>query len=279
MPKSEFSPARSIEQCRCCMGKMSYFSTAKILDFIAIYSICSKCSSIQVDNPVWIERAHSKAISNLDTGLVSRSLSASRIIATLLFLEGKKGSTGIDWGGGTGLLTRLLRDQGFRMLSYDRYSKAEHAIGFESTQLQLKEPATFMTSIECFEHLVSPIDAYKTISQNKQYFIFTTNVVSTPPPDPATRSWWYYVPESGQHITFISRDGMEEFRKILGFNHYVAFGDIHVMSRFKLRRITRLILSARVLRRLAILFVPEMLNKRFSLAVSDKAEITSRKLT
>ena len=90
MPNSEFSPAGSIERCRCCMGKTTYFSTAKILDFTATYSICSKCSSIQVDDPVWIERAHSKAISNLDTGLVSRCLSASRLISTLLFLEGKR---------------------------------------------------------------------------------------------------------------------------------------------------------------------------------------------
>ena len=77
------------------MGETSYFSSAEILDFTATYSICSNCFSVQVDNPVWIERAHSKAISNLDTGLVSRCLSASRLTSTLLFLEGKKRTKGI----------------------------------------------------------------------------------------------------------------------------------------------------------------------------------------
>ena len=96
-----------------------------------------------MDDPVWIERAHSKAISNLDTGLVSRCLSASRLISTLLFLEGKKVATGIDWGGGTGLLMRLLRDQGFQVRSYDKFAKAEHAEGFEASLEEAEEASTF----------------------------------------------------------------------------------------------------------------------------------------
>lgn len=279
MSDSEISQSVGLPTCRCCLGDTSYFSTSTILGFSAEYLICLKCSSVQVNNPIWIEQAHAKAISSLDTGLVSRCISASRLTATLLYLEGKKESKGLDWGGGTGLLTRLLRDQGFRVRSYDKYAKAEHAEEFESTQVQSEEPATFMTSIECFEHLVSPIDAFKTVSMKKEYFIFTTNVIATPPPDPAKASWWYYVPESGQHITFVSRKGMEEFRNILGFKHYLAFGDLHVMSRSKLRPITRIILGTRVLRGVAILLIPEILNKRFSLAVADKEEIATRKLT
>ena len=279
MSNGRISQSREFSICRCCLGETSHFSTTIILGFSAEYFICLNCSSVQVHNPIWIEQAHSKAISNLDTGLVSRCISASRLTATLLYLEGKKGSRGLDWGGGTGLLTRLLRDQGFRVLSYDKYAKAEHAEGFESTQVQSEEPATFVTSIECFEHLVSPIDVFKSVTQKKEYFMFTTDVIDTPPPDPAKATWWYYVPESGQHVTFVSRKGMEEFRNILGFTYYVAFGGLHVMSRSKLRTITRLILGTRVLRGLAILLIPEVLNKRFSLAVDDKAEIATRKLT
>ena len=232
-----------------------------------------------MNNPTWIEWSHTKAISNLDTGLVSRCISASRLTATLLFLEGKKGSIGLDWGGGTGLLTRLLRDQGFQIHSYDKYAKADHAEGFEASRIQSEEPATFMTSIECFEHLVSPIDAFKIVSQKKEYFIFTTEVINTPPPDPAKGSWWYFLPESGQHITFISQKGLEEFRKILGFDHYIAFGSLHVMSRSRLRVATRLCLGLRMIRRVAILIIPEILNRRFSLAVPDKSELAQRKLS
>jgi hypothetical protein len=220
--------------------------------------------------------AHAKAISNLDTGLVSRCLSASKLTSTLLFLEGKKGVKGIDWGGGTGLLTRLLRDKGFKVLSYDKYAKADHADGFEATLEQAEEEAVFITSVECFEHLVNPIDSYNKVTSNKDYFIFTTEIIATPPPDPATNSWWYFVPESGQHITFASKQGLDELRKILGFDHYVCFGSLHVMSRSKLRFATRLVLGVRSLRRIAFLVIPEIMNRKYSLTLADKAWLTSK---
>jgi len=276
MPNTEINAAGSIERCRCCLGKTTYFSSAMILDFTATYSICSKCLSVQVDNPVWIERAHSKAISNLDTGLVSRCLSASRLISTLLFLEGKTEATGIDWGGGTGLLTRLLRDQGFQVRSYDKYAKVEHAEGFEASIEEAEKASTFLTSIECFEHLVNPIVAYKYVTLEKEYFIFTTETIGTPPPDPAEKSWWYFVPESGQHITFASKQGLDEFRKILGFNYLINFGSLHVMSRSRLKFVTRLILGTRAIRSIAFLVIPEILNRRFSLAIADKASLTPK---
>ena len=258
------------------MGETSYFSSAEILDFTATYSICSNCFSVQVDNPVWIERAHSKAISNLDTGLVSRCLSASRLTSTLLFLEGKKRTKGIDWGGGTGLLTRLLRDQGFQVRSYDKYAKVEHAEGFEASLEEAEEPSAFITSIECFEHLVSPITAYNDVTLAKEYFIFTTETIDTPPPDPADKSWWYFVPESGQHITFASKKGLDEFRKILGFDYFISFGSLHVMSRSQLKFRTRLILNARTIRSIAFILIPEILNRKFSLAITDKGNLTPK---
>lgn len=276
LQKLESGHAASKERCRCCSGEASYFSSARILDFTATYSKCTKCASVQADNPTWIEKAHSKAISNLDTGLVSRCLSSSRLISTLLFLEGKRATEGIDWGGGTGLLTRLLRDQGFGVRSYDRYAKAEHAEGFEATLEEAEGTATFITSIECFEHLINPIDAYKEVTLRKEYFIFTTEIIDTPPPDPAERTWWYFVPGSGQHITFASKQGLDEFRKILGFNHYVRFGSLQVMSRSQLKFITRFVLGIRVIRGIAILLIPEFLNRRHSLALSDKADLTPK---
>ena len=278
LPNLESSQSKSTERCRCCLGETSYFSSAGVLDFIATYSICSKCSSVQAGNPVWIERAHSKAISNLDTGLVSRCLSASRLTATLLFLEGRKAAKGIDWGGGTGLLTRFLRDQGFQVRSYDKYAKAEHAEGFEATLEEAEEAATFITSVECFEHLVNPIDAYKKVTSKKEYFIFTTEIIDTPPPDPAEKMWWYFVPESGQHITFASKQGLDEFRKIVGFDHYVRFGSLHVMSRAQLRFVTRFVFGVRAIRSIAFLIIPELLNRRYSLAIADKAELTPKQV-
>ena len=276
MSHSESSDRSTLSQCRCCLGTTKYFSTASILDFSATYSICLNCSSVQVDNPKWIDESHSKAISNLDTGLVTRCVSAGRMISTLLFLEGKKQSKGIDWGGGTGLLTRLLRDQGFDVKSYDKYASADHAEGFEANLEEAEEAATFVLSIECFEHLVNPIDAFKSVTRKKDYFIFTTEIINTPPPDPAMASWWYFLPESGQHITFASRKGLDEFCKALGFENYKRFGSLHVMSKTKMKLVTRLVLGTKSIRGVALLIIPELLKNKFSLTNADKEELIRR---
>jgi hypothetical protein len=265
------------QRCRSCLGETVHFSKAKILNQTVDYLMCSNCSSVQVDSPNWINKVHKKAISNLDTGLVSRCISASKLIATLLFLEGRKLSTGFDWGGGTGLLTRLLRDQGFRVRSYDKYANAEHAEGFEANLQEVCGVGTFISAIECFEHLENPIEAFKKVTREKDYFFFTTEVIDTPPPNPAQLSWWYFLPDTGQHITFVSKNGLKEFRKILGFQYSESLGSLHVFSRKKLRLTTRIFLRTKLIRFILLLFVPLFLNKSFSLAISDKDKLITSK--
>lgn len=264
------------ERCRCCCGEMFYFSEARILDIKAIYLQCKNCSSVQVANPKWIAMAHSDAISDLDTGLVSRCVSASRLVSTILFLEGKQLASGTDWGGGTGLLSRLLRDQGYDVKSYDKYTKGIHTVGFNIDLNAAGEDADFIMAIECFEHLTDPIDTFKTVVQKKDYFIFTTNIITTPPPDPAEYSWWYFMPESGQHITFASKQGIEEFKNALGFANYMQIGNLHVMSKHSLKRLTKVVMSLRLLRGISIILVPEYLSRKYSLAGDDKKFMTPK---
>ncbi len=277
MKREKLESEKKGQRCRSCLGETVHFSKAKILNQTVDYLMCSNCSSVQVDSPNWINKVHKKAISNLDTGLVSRCISASKLIATLLFLEGRKLSTGFDWGGGTGLLTRLLRDQGFRVRSYDKYANAEHAEGFEANLQEVCGVGTFISAIECFEHLENPIEAFKKVTREKDYFFFTTEVIDTPPPNPAQLSWWYFLPDTGQHITFVSKNGLKEFRKILGFQYSESLGSLHVFSRKKLRLTTRIFLRTKLIRFILLLFVPLFLNKSFSLAISDKDKLITSK--
>jgi hypothetical protein len=265
--------AKKVE-CRLCGKEAVHFSSAAILTYVAEYFECVNCGSVQVDNPFWIELAHSKAISCLDTGLVSRCLSASRLIGTFLFLENQSGQKGIDWGGGTGLLTRLLRDQGYETQSFDSYADGTISEGFNATRAEVLQPATFLCAIECFEHLENPLREFTSATLGKEYFIFTTELIDSPPPNPANCEWWYYMPEAGQHITFATELGLKIFTQKLGFSNYFRFGSLHVMSRKEIRLRTRLIMSARLLRSAAILLIPEFLNRRFSLTWKDKEYLT-----
>lgn len=272
MPKSDLA-----KECRCCMGNLEFFSSAQVLSYKADYYQCANCGSLQIENPHWIGEAHSTAISDLDTGLVARCLSASRLIGVFLFLQGRDNWTGIDWGGGTGLLTRLLRDQGFDVLSYDKYIDGQHSKGFNIGSNGLNYSKDFLTAIECFEHLEDPIGLLRDAVAKKDYFIFTTEILKLPAPDPAKREWWYFMPESGQHITFASKVGLTEFSKHVGFNFLTSFGSLHVMSRKRIKFKTRILLKIRPFRQLLILIVPELLSKRHSLTLLDK-EFLSKKL-
>ena len=262
--------------CRSCDGDTRFFEFSKILEYEATYTICTKCSSVQVENPTWLEYAHSKAISIFDTGLVFRCLSASRLISCLLSYEGKLRAKGIDWGGGTGLFTRLMRDKGFDVSSYDIYATAEHAAGFEANKEDFSKNLCFITSIECFEHLLSPIEQFRLATSNAEYFFFTTEIIKTPPPSPKNNEWWYFMPDSGQHITFISSLGINNFKQELGFDYYVSFGSMHVFSRKKLKLRTRFFMQIRVSRILSILLIPEFLSKKFTLTLSDQNELMKK---
>jgi hypothetical protein len=259
--------------CRCCGGVTTFFSSAVVLTHHAIYTKCTDCQSVQVESPFWIVDAHAKAISQLDTGLVARCLSVSRLVGVLLLLEKKRTGNGFDWGGGTGLLTRLLRDQGYQVLSHDKYADGIHAEGFIASDSQIRGNGTFVTAIECFEHLTDPIGEFSNLVSNKEYFIFTTELIGSPPPNPANQEWWYYMPASGQHITFATSEGINSFKKIIGFDHYVRVGNLHILSRLKLKFLTRVVLRFKISRSLAILVIPEILNRRFALTFIDKDQL------
>lgn len=266
----------SINTCGVCKGRLEFFSSGDILEYTAEYWQCSSCSSVQVLEPFWAEEAHSRAISILDTGLVSRSIVASRFVGVLIFLEKKLDSKVLDWGGGVGLLARLLRDQGIDTYSYDKYAEGFLVEGFTIPEKNVSEEFEFLLSVECFEHLISPVKTFEKITSDKNYFVFTTELISTPPPDPREKSWWYYMPESGQHITFASARGIRSFAIKLGFDYYIQVGNLHILSKRRLRSITRVILKNRIFRKIAMVVVPEILFRRSSLIWNDSLKLQGK---
>ena len=259
--------------CRFCFTEVTYMSTAPILRYQGTYSKCLNCLSVQVTNPFWLKEAHTNAISKLDTGLVARCVSASSIIGAVLALEGVHSSHGVDWAGGTGLLTRLLRDQGFRVYSFDKYAEPIHAHGFELNSDEAVAPATFISAIECIEHLENPIEELIRYTATKEYFFFTVDLISEKTPDPSKNEWWYYLPESGQHITFPSAKGLSFLGQSLGFSYYFRIGSMHVLSRKKLRLKTSVLMRFRILRRLMFIIIPIILTKRYSLTTGDQKNL------
>jgi hypothetical protein len=259
--------------CRFCFSAVEYFSTAPVLRYQGEYFKCPNCLSVQVTNAFWIEEAHTNAISKLDTGLASRCISAANMIGTVLALEGLCFSRGVDWAGGTGLLTRLLRDQGFKVFTFDKYAEPLHANGFELTAIEARSEANFISAIECIEHLENPIEELGRYTSTKELFFFTVDLISEETPDPSRNEWWYFLPESGQHITFPTAKGLSFFGNTLGFNHYFRIGSMHVLSRRKMKLRTRALMRFKLIRRLLFIFLPIALSKRYSLTSLDQRNL------
>jgi hypothetical protein len=262
--------------CRFCSLETVFFCAAPILNHIGQYFKCSNCSSVQVVDPFWLEEAHSSAISKFDTGLASRCISSANLIGTLLKLEGKESSTGIDWAGGTGLLTRLLRDQGFKIQSHDKYAHPVHAVGFEATDTHAKSDVVFVSAIECIEHLENPVDEIYDFTEAKDYFFFTIEIISPKTPDPSKMEWWYYMPDSGQHVTFPTLRGINFFKERLGFQYHFKVGSLQVFSKRRLKVITRILLKTRISSRLLIVIIPLINSRKYSLTNQDQKDLIAR---
>jgi hypothetical protein len=192
---------------------------------------------LQISDAPWLSLAHTTGISNTDTGAASRSISVAKLVIAFFKLQHHLNNSGIDFGGGTGLLTRLLRDSGFKVTSFDPYSSQFFSSGFQATLQDLKKEKTFLLAIECIEHLENPFEIFQDVLSNKQFFMFTTETNSTPSQSPnSINPWRYFSPKEGQHISFASSMGLQFFRERLGFDHYVKINELHIFSRQKISR-------------------------------------------
>lgn len=192
--------------CRICESNSDFFARAKILNKYEVsYFRCVTCGFVQTEDPYWLEESYRKPIDISDTGVLIRNISMSKIVSTLLyFLFDRKGSY-LDFAGGYGVFTRLMRDTGFDFNWHDPYSTNIFARGFEYSE-RIKR-VELITACECFEHFVKPIEEIENMLRISRNIFFTTEIFPTSNPKPG--EWWYYGLSHGQHVSFYSRRSLE----------------------------------------------------------------------
>lgn len=191
----------------------------------APYDQCSSCELLQVRAPHWLDEAYASAINQADTGILFRNLAIADALAALLPRLGGGGPY-LDFGGGLGVLVRLMRDRGFDFRWSDRYAANELARGFEYTDSDL--PCSAVSAFEVLEHVEDPV-AFVTealAAGRSRTLIFTTDLHQGPAPPP---QWWYYARETGQHITFYSRRSLEALADRFGLR-LVSNGWMHMLT-------------------------------------------------
>lgn len=185
--------------CRLCGSPTVHQFDKRLLNQHEVgYHQCTHCGATQTDAPHWLAEAYVDQNEQFDTGQVTRSLINAAVLNCLLNACQLGANTRVvDYGCGSGLLVRTLRDTGVDIWGYDRYSKPRLALGFQTPDI-----AGFdvINLCEVVEHFDRPREAFDEIfASNPKLVLIQTGISAKVSPE-----WEYLVPEHGQHIFFLS---------------------------------------------------------------------------
>lgn len=226
------------ESCRLCGGTTAVVFRCRVLQRYEVeFRRCEDCESLQTERPYWLKEAYSSAIASMDTGAVERNLvcqAAITCVATVLRLKGRV----LDYGGGPGLLCRLLRDRGHDAYAYDKYAQPAYAGAFSVDQAHAGiEPIDLLCAIEVFEHFDDPANQLAELfALRPEVFVATTI-----PYTGEDKDWWYLSADTGQHVFFYSKKALKAVAAKFGYI-YIEVGAFHIFSKSPVSRIRELMI-------------------------------------
>lgn len=215
--------------CKVCGANSTACMEAQLLgEYNVVYYQCNSCQFIQTEDPYWLKKAYSSAITSLDIGLVQRNEVAAGIVQSIISRWFDPKGRFVDYGGGYGMLVRMMRDRGFDFYRYDTHCENLFANTFDAQPSEI--PAyTLLTAFEVFEHLVDPKVDLALMLQYSPNLLFSTEVQ---PLNwiPKSDSWWYILPETGQHISLYSTKSLKLLAEQHGLNYISGQNNMHLMS-------------------------------------------------
>jgi len=212
--------------CKICNHETKNIFTAKILNKHNIkYYYCEYCGFL----PYWLQEAYNSPINIVDTGVMARNIGSSKTTAVILYFLFNPHGKYLDFAGGYGFFTRLMRDIGFDFYWHDPYSPNLVARGFELKSNSFKYE--LITSFESLEHFVEPIKEIESMIQFSDNTLFSTELLPSfiPKPD----EWWYYGLEHGQHISFYSYRTLKYIAQKYNMNINSNGRNIHILTKNK----------------------------------------------
>lgn len=214
------------QRCKICGARSTVFDQAQLLRKYRVqYFRCSSCGFIQTEEPYWLAEAYSAAIASQDVGIMQRNLMNAEVTTAVLNLLFPKTSRAVDYGAGHGIFVRLMRDKGFNFYWSDRYANNDYARGFEADTTSKYD---FLTAFELLEHLTDPADEVAELMDLADNVLVSTCVV--PNPAPRLSEWWYYVPTTGQHVSFYTPEALQSLARRFGRN-LVSSGQYHLFTK------------------------------------------------
>lgn len=220
--------------CNICESVSSEVFKAKVLNqYTVAYFKCANCQFIQTATPYWLTEAYQSAITDLDIGLVYRNNQFSEIVEHLLLNNGiDPNGKFIDYGGGYGMFVRLMRDKGFDYYRQDIHCENLFARYFDLTDIKNQQAYELLSAFEVFEHLEFPKKELEIMLSLSDNILFSTELLPDNNPTPTT--WWYFAPETGQHISFFTLKSLQILAENYGLHFYSNGSSMHMFAKNKL---------------------------------------------
>jgi Methyltransferase domain len=228
LPKGDWAP------CRLCGARADFWNRKRLLNRYDIdYYLCSGCGSLSTEEPYWLEEAYDVSGIGDDVGAAQRTIDLALKTSALLDQIGLPARTEcIDFGGGIGLFTRLMRDRGFNFFSYDRYAKPFFSDRYNVTTLAGRSPAV-VTAFEVLEHFPDPHQDLEQLFEGRPALVVVTTELFTG----QDVNWYYLSDTTGQHVFFYSPRAINLIAKRFDYSLALVGGLFVFVNRQGIRRL------------------------------------------
>ena len=194
-------PGSKSDTCRLCGGETSKRFELQLLGRHQVsYLRCSRCQSLETEAPYWLSEAYGDDVPAEDPFYLFRNLEVARHVKLMLHLfRVPKSANVLDFGGGLGVVARLIRESGWEAFVEDRFTDPP----FPDISWSGKQ-ADFVLASEVFEHLDQPAEQIGRIFALQPRYVY----VRTSRYGGEGSDWFYLAPETGQHVFFYSDQAM-----------------------------------------------------------------------
>ena len=192
------------------------------------YFLCRQCGfCFAPEFAKWRPEDFADKIYNIDYAQVDPDYYEARprehaAMLISMFGERARGVRHLDYGGGLGLLSEMLRDSGWQSSSYDPF-------GDGAGRAQISQDFDLITAFEVFEHvpdvrrLVADIAS---LLAPEGLVLFSTLISDGRLKMGSRIDWWYASPRNG-HVSLFSKDSLATLGASEGFTYGSFTENVH----------------------------------------------------